>query len=167
MTTGMSKPRPTVILVVEDDLLVRTVTTDILEEANLRTAEARDAKEAMILLDAQPGIRVLFTDWKMAGGIDGLELAWMVHERWPTVGIILTSGWLPLEPGKLPAGARFLKKPYQASILIQEVEYLLAGRNEAPSGASMIPKGLVVHSPSGHAAGGGDIAGPPPEADKT
>jgi CheY-like chemotaxis protein len=155
-----------VVLVVEDDVLVRMIATDILEEAGLRTAEARDAKEAMILLEARPEIRVLFTDWNMPGEIDGLGLARMVYKRWPAVGMIVTSGKMDPEPGELPAGARFLKKPYRPSALIQEVEDLLDD-TEVELGAPVIPEGLLSHSPSSHAAGGGDIAGPPSEPDKT
>ncbi|GJD98032.1 response regulator [Methylobacterium iners] len=161
-----SKQNQAEILVAEDDVLVRMIATDILEEAGFRTVVVHDAVEAMIALEARPEIQVLFTDWNMPGEIDGLGLARLVHKRWPTVGIVVTSGKLHPEPGELPAGARFIKKPYRPSLLIQEVEDLLAGHTEANVGAPVIPEGLISHTPSSHAAGA-DIAGPPSEADKS
>lgn len=161
------KRRPLAVLVVEDDVLVRLIAIDMLDEAGFRTIEARDAQEAMVLLEAHAEVQVLFTDWNMPGEIDGLGLARLVRRRWPDVGIIVTSGKMLPQPGDLPAGARFIKKPYRASVLIQEVENFLSGHSEAEPGAAVTPAGLVAHRPSSHAAGGADIAGPPPEADKT
>lgn len=162
-----SKQNPIEILVVEDEVLVRMMAVDILEEEGFRIIEACDAREAMILLEARPEIRILFTDWNMPGEIDGLGLARLVHKRWPAVGIIVASGKLHPEPGELPVGARFIRKPYRPALLIQEAEDLLDGHSDRDPGAPVIPEGLLSHTPSSHAAGGGDIAGPPSEADKT
>ena len=102
--------KPTVILIVEDELLVRLLANDILEEAGFHTVEARDGQEALAVLELQPNVRLLFTDAAMPN-VDGFTLAKVVAERWPKVDILVTSA-LPPRPGALPARARFLAKPY-------------------------------------------------------
>jgi len=153
--------------VVEDDVLVRMIAADILSDAGFRTIEAHDAREAMTLLEARTDVRVLFTDWNMPGDIDGIGLARLVHHRWPTVGIIVTSGKMQPGPGDLPAGTRFLSKPYRPSALIQEVEDLLHEQGDgAKQGAPVVPTGTVMQTPVGGALGG-ELAAAPCEPDKT
>jgi CheY-like chemotaxis protein len=165
--TSKTDVRPVAILVVEDDVLVRMIAADILSDAGFRTLEAHDAREAMKLLEARTDVRVLFTDWNMPGDIDGIGLARLVHRRWPTVGIIVTSGKMQPEPGDLPAGTRFLSKPYRPSALIQEVESLLHKRgSEVEQGAPVLPTGAVMQTPVAGALGG-EIAAAPSEPDKT
>src|SRR3954471_15535056 len=75
----MEPPRPAlrrpVVLVVEDEGLVRMFVTDVLEEAGFEVAEAENAEAGLLALHARPDVRVLFTDVNMPGRIDGLELA--------------------------------------------------------------------------------------------
>jgi hypothetical protein len=47
--------------------------------------------------------------------MNGLKLAQAVHERWPPIKIIVTSGQVKLAEGELPDGGRFLPKPYTHS----------------------------------------------------
>lgn len=63
---------PVAILVVEDDILVRMIASDILTDAGFRVMEAHDAQEAMTLLEARADVQVVFTDWNMPGEIDGV-----------------------------------------------------------------------------------------------
>lgn len=161
------RQRPIAILVVDDEALVRMMVSDVLDEAGYQTLEACDAKEALILLKARPEIEVVFTDWNMPGGIDGLGLARLVHMRWPAKRIIVTSGRRHPSRLELPAGAQFIRKPYLPSMLIEMVEDLLQDQSEVEAGGLVIPQGAVSHTPSSHATGGGNIAGPPLEADKT
>lgn len=159
--------RPVAILVVEDDVLVRMIATDILSEAGFRAIEAHDAQEALVLLAARTDVRVLFTDWNMPGDIDGIGLARLVHSRWPDIGIIVTSGKMHPAPGDLPVGARFLAKPYRRSVLIQEVEDLLHKvTDEAAQGIPVLPAGTIMQTPVSGAMGG-EIAGPLQEPDKS
>src|ERR1700712_1203569 len=150
------------ILVVEDELLVRMIATDILADAGFRPFEAHDAQEAMTLLEARTDVRVLFTDWNMPGEINGLWLARLVHERWPAIAIIVTSGRMCPAPGDLPLGARFISKPCRPSVLIREIESMLEPDGEAAQGAPALPEGIVMQNPASGAIGGGNIAGPLP-----
>jgi CheY-like chemotaxis protein len=152
---------------VEDDVLERMIATDILVDAGFRVIEAHDAREALTLLGARTDVRLVFTDWNMPGDIDGIGLAHLVHKRCPAVGIIVTSGKMRPAHGDLPAGARFISKPYRPSALIREVETLLQGDDEAPEGPSVLPEGILTQSPVSGATAGGNIAGPLPEPDKT
>lgn len=82
-----------IVLVVEDEALVRLVVADALVEAGCPTVlEAGDADEAVALLEAHPGIGAVITDIDMPGSADGLGLAGIVRSRWPRVPVLLTSG---------------------------------------------------------------------------
>lgn len=115
----------TTVLVVEDELFVRMMAVDILEDAGYSTLEAQDADQALILLEVRDDIDLVFTDIKMPGAVDGLGLALQVRERWPDLPIILTSGHLYRDETMMPASVPFLQKPYRAAALIAEMERLL------------------------------------------
>lgn len=98
------------VLLVEDEPLVRIIAVESLEEAGYEVIEARDAVEALALMAARNDIGVLFTDVNMPGSLNGLELAELIHERWPDVRLVITSG-RPLER-EVPDDGAFLPKPY-------------------------------------------------------
>ena len=159
---------PVAILVVEDDILVRMIASDILTEAGFRVMEAHDAQEAMTLLEARGDVQVVFTDWNMPGEIDGVGLARLVRRRWPEVGVIVTSGKMRPAPSDLPAGVRFIAKPYPPSALIEEIEAMVQGNTEeVAQGSPVLPKGIAAHSPLMAEIGGMGIAAAQPEPDKT
>ncbi|WP_462119142.1 response regulator [Methylorubrum extorquens] len=155
------------ILVVEDDVLVRMIATDILADEGFRVIEAHDAGEALTLLEARTDVRVVFTDCNMPGEIDGLGLAHLVHQRWPSVGIIVTSGKMQPSAGDLPKRARFIAKPYRRSTLLSEVRELL-GREEDPvQGAPVLPEGIITQAPVSGVCDVAAAASPLPEPDKS
>jgi len=121
-----ARAAPQVVLVVDDEVLVRMLACDILEDAGYDALEAVDAREALVLLDARPDIVLLFTDVDMPGEINGLGLARLVAKRWPNLPIIATSGAAVLKPVDLPPKGRFLQKPYRPSSLIDMVETAIA-----------------------------------------
>jgi CheY-like chemotaxis protein len=107
-----SAKRKNVILVVEDDALVRMNTADQIRELGFEVLEAVDADQAIALLESTPAISVLFTDIQMPGSMDGLRLAAVVRDRWPPVALLVTSGQLSPSTADMPSGARFIQKPY-------------------------------------------------------
>lgn len=117
---GAAQPT-SVVLVVEDEVLVRMLACDILTDGGFHCLEAVDAKEALALIEARPDIVVMFTDVDMPGEINGLGLAHLVAMRTQTVKILVTSGAASPQSGDLPAGARFLQKPYSPSSLLDVV----------------------------------------------
>lgn len=109
------------MLVVEDEALILYSTADELRQAGFCVLEARNADEAIALLETHTDIEVVFTDIDMPGSMDGLRLMETVHDRWPPVRIIVTSGKGVPESGVMPEGSPFLPKPYSASTLVAAV----------------------------------------------
>jgi CheY-like chemotaxis protein len=101
-----------VVLIVEDEALVRMAAVGMVEEAGFEVLEATNADEAILLLEARRDITVVFTDVEMPGSMDGLRLAHAVRDRWPPIKIIATSGRYAGRDGDLPSGGLFLRKPY-------------------------------------------------------
>ncbi|WP_213739566.1 response regulator [Bradyrhizobium sp. dw_411] len=101
-----------VVLVVEDELLIRMHAAEMIEEAGFEVVEASNAYEAVGILEARLDVAVVFTDIQMPGSMDGLKLARAVRDRWPPIHIIATSGLVDVRTGDLPQGGRFLPKPY-------------------------------------------------------
>jgi DNA-binding NtrC family response regulator len=114
--------RPPGVVIAEDELLLRTLAVEDLEEAGFRTFEAENALAALDICKARSGsIDVLFTDIRMPGSMDGLELAHRVRERWPGIAIIIVSGNIFVSRDELPEGARFLPKPYDMRRIVDMV----------------------------------------------
>ena len=100
-----------VVLIVEDESLLRMDAADMIAAAGFEVVEARDADEAIEILEARD-ITVVFTDIQMPGSMDGLKLARAVRGRWPPIKIVATSGHVHVRETDLPEGGRFLPKPY-------------------------------------------------------
>lgn len=93
-----------VVLVVEEEILLRMDAIDALEGAGYDVIDAEDADQAIAILEARGDIRVIFTDINMPGSMDGLKLAHFVRDRWPPVKIVATSGHAHLTDNDLPEG---------------------------------------------------------------
>lgn len=119
-------PQPIVVLVVEDELLVQMDIVQQLEHHGFEVLAANNAAEAMDILTANATIHILFTDIDMPGSMDGLKLAKAVRNRWPPIKIIVTSGHLRLVAGAMPAGSRFLGKPYLPDNVAAAVREMMA-----------------------------------------
>ena len=108
-SAGVRRP---VILIVEDDFLIRMNAAEMIADAGFDVIEAGNADEAIVILEARPDIHVVFTDIQMPGSMDGLKLARFVRGRWPPIKIVATSGNTVVRDGDLPEGGVFLPKPY-------------------------------------------------------
>lgn len=106
-----------VVLVVEDEFLLRMNAVEIMEDAGFEVVQAGNADEAIVILESRSDICVVFTDIQMPGSMDGLKLAAAVRGRWPPIKIVAVSGRLVLRDGDLPKGAVFLSKPYTSEIV--------------------------------------------------
>ena len=107
-----------VVLVVEDDFLIRISAVEMIEEAEFDVVEAANADEAMEILEARLDITVVFTDIQMPGSMDGLKLAAAVRGKWPPIKIVATSGIVNVRKVDLPEGGRFLPKPYSSAEIV-------------------------------------------------
>jgi CheY-like chemotaxis protein len=109
---GLGELKRPVVLVVEDEFLLRMDAADAIGAAGFEVIEAANADEAIEVLETRSDITVVFTDIQMPGSMDGLKLARAVRGRWPPIKIIATSGRLNVGEIDLPEGGRFLPKPY-------------------------------------------------------
>jgi CheY-like chemotaxis protein len=115
----------TVVLVVEDEMLLRMRAVDMVEDAGYTPVEAVDADEAVAILESRSDIALLFTDIQMPGSMDGLKLAHAVRKRWPPIKIILVSGQLKLANIDIPTDSRFFGKPLEAKEMIAEMQDMI------------------------------------------
>jgi CheY-like chemotaxis protein len=116
---------PAVVLVVEDEMLLRMRAVDMVEDAGFTPVEAIDADEALKILESRSDIALMFTDIQMPGSMDGLGLAHAVHKRWPPIKIIVVSGALRLPDIDIPADSRFFGKPLEAKEMIAEMQNMI------------------------------------------
>jgi CheY-like chemotaxis protein len=116
-----------VVLIVEDEFLLRMDAADMIADAGFEVVEAGNADEAIDILEARRDIAVVFTDIQMPGSMNGLKLARAVRGRWPPIKIVATSGEVDLGEDDLPDGGRFLPKPYSPLQIAGVLRELTAG----------------------------------------
>jgi CheY-like chemotaxis protein len=102
------------VLIAEDELLIRFALSDCLADRGFRVLEAGNASEAIDLLEAEPEIDLVFTDIRMPGAMNGIDLANWVHAHRPGLAVVLTSG--DARKAELAAKIKpeepFIPKPY-------------------------------------------------------
>jgi CheY-like chemotaxis protein len=113
-----------VILIVEDDFLIRMHAAEMIADAGFDVVEAASADDAILILEDRLDITVVFTDIQMPGSMDGLKLAAAVRGRWPPIKIVATSGLVDVRQDELPEGGRFLPKPYSSDQVVRALREL-------------------------------------------
>jgi CheY-like chemotaxis protein len=99
---------------------------DFLDEAGFKIIEAVNADEAVTILTARPDIQALITDIEMPkGSMSGLELAHVVQERWPGIGIVITSGRERPGPEDLSDKVAFVAKPFLPDTIIALIQNMV------------------------------------------
>jgi DNA-binding NarL/FixJ family response regulator len=122
------------VLLVEDEVLVRTTVARMLESGGFRVVSAASADEALEVLGAGLGIKAVVTDVELSpGGMNGFELARTVHREYRISAVVMSGGVSP-QADDLPAGAYFLAKPVHRSTLVQLVRDV-AGNGPLPARA--------------------------------
>lgn len=103
------------VLVVEDEGLIRLIAAEVLQDEGFEVVEAWDGDRAAELLDGPDGFDVLFTDVRMPGTLDGVDLAVHARCRYPTIPVLVVSGYAPRLMSRLSVldpAAVFISKPY-------------------------------------------------------
>ncbi len=115
-----ARPEPRVLLV-EDEVLARLAFAAMLESDGFRVVPVGTAEEALEVLGAGLNVKAVVTDVNLAGSsLDGFELARKVHEE-HQIGVVVVSGRISPDEGKLPPGVRFIAKPVHKATLVQLV----------------------------------------------
>jgi CheY-like chemotaxis protein len=123
-TDGHNSP---VVLIVEDEYLVRMTLADELEDGGFQVLKAANADIALRVLEAQSDtVQVLFTDVDLPGSMDGMELARQVRARWPHVQLLISSGHSAPEPDQMPNQSRFVQKPYIGPTVVRQIREMMS-----------------------------------------
>jgi CheY-like chemotaxis protein len=152
MNTTQDGQQPVIVLLAEDEALVRMMAADVLrEEGGFKVVEVVNADEALTVLEATADVRALVTDVEMPGSLDGFTLARVVKQAWPHIGIVVTSGRMAPGPNDLPSGALFIPKPYRPADLVAAVQTVLpSNQTQTPAEApiSVLPSAIKTVSPT-------------------
>lgn len=117
-------PSHRVVLVMEDQSLLRMDTVDMLERAGFGVVEAATTADAIAILETRPDIRLVVADVDMPGGEDGIVFAAVIRRRWPPIGIIVLSNLREAQLSELPVRARYLSKPFAPERLVAAINQM-------------------------------------------
>ena len=120
---GRGMNSPAVVLIVEDDQLLADMALEMIEETGLK-AIAVDSVDAALdyLKEGAENVAAMFSDVRLKGPLNGIELAAFVAVRWPQIAICVTSGVALERPYRLPKNAQFMPKPWKPREVISFVE---------------------------------------------
>src|SRR5215472_9647820 len=122
---GQAQQKRRAVLIVEDDVELRSLTAALFEDEQVETIDCESAEGALAtLLIGGREVAIIFADVRLRGVMDGIDLAREVKMRWPFLPVILTSGH-PRE-GQLPLGVDFMPKPWQLLNLLVAAKQALA-----------------------------------------
>jgi DNA-binding NtrC family response regulator len=121
---GRSKPlRRATALVVEDEEEQRYLSATLLEESEFDVVECESAEAAIeVIKEKGDQVALVFTDVHLAGAMDGVDLAKVLHDELPEVSVIVTSGQGGAKLSELPPGVDFVRKPWRAIDLLIKAE---------------------------------------------
>lgn len=131
LSSGEASPpggaAPARILVVDDEIIVRMLIVELLEEQGYSVIEAPDGPSALAALDDAGGIDLLVTDVGLPGGMNGRQLAGAVRERLPDLGVLFVTGYADMQTAgdELPANTAVVAKPFRGADLLAPVAALL------------------------------------------
>ena len=119
-------PGRSVVLIVEDEPLVRMMVIELFEDEGFEVLEAANADEALGIFGERDDVALLFTDVEMPGSIDGYALARWVYVNRPAVKTMIVSGRALPRAGDVPDGAAFVGKPYDHDDVMRRVQTMMA-----------------------------------------
>ncbi len=123
-----SDDRPDQILLVEDDEEVNRFSSEVLREEGYHVISTHEGAAGLRLLDANPDIKLLFTDVVLPGGMNGRQLADEALRRRPNLKVLYTTGYTRnaiIHHGRLDADVDLLTKPFTSDALAKKVRQIL------------------------------------------
>jgi CheY-like chemotaxis protein len=124
---SLPQPLTARILVVEDEVLIRAFIAEELRLAGFSVIEAGRAEEALTYINAGEQVDLVFSDIRMPGSLNGLQLAEILRDRYPDIPVILTSGNAPRR--RVGIVEAFVPKPYDVTQTIALISAILAQRS--------------------------------------
>jgi CheY-like chemotaxis protein len=115
-----------VVLVVEDEPLLRMNDVDMVEDAGFEALEAANSKQALTVLERRSDVGIILSDIDMPPGMDGMELVAIIRRRWPPIAIILVSGHVGIADVRMPEDGLFFSKPYRPSEVVAALHRMVA-----------------------------------------
>jgi DNA-binding NtrC family response regulator len=104
-----------IALVVEDEPAVRALAAMLFAEAGFDVADVETAEAAVGFMERKGGeVALIFTDIRLAGLMDGIDLARVVAKLWPATKLVVTSGFGETQLERLPKAATYMPKPWRA-----------------------------------------------------
>ena len=125
VTTGETPQPDPIVLIVEDDVLIRAAAAQYLRGAGFDVLEAVNVDEAVQILRSTADLKVVFSDVKLAGPRSGFDLLEIIRQDFPTVRVLFTSGVVPAEEVSR-TGIPFVRKPYFLFEIERHIKTLLA-----------------------------------------
>jgi CheY-like chemotaxis protein len=124
-----------VVLIAEDEPMVRGIMARTLRDSGYAVLEAADGKEALEILEARGGDVSLIVADVVMPGLGGREMATRLAQRWPRVSVLFTSGYTGLDVvrrGLMEEGREFIQKPLAPEALIRKVRQMVDERVPGP-----------------------------------
>ncbi|WP_242121985.1 response regulator [Sphingomonas lacusdianchii] len=112
---------------IEDEPVLRLDALAMVEQAGFEGIEALDVDDAIRTLETRPDIRIVYMDLDMPRGVQGIELAAAIRDRWPPIEIILTAATFSRENLSLPVRAEFFAKPFRRSDAVATMQRMMEG----------------------------------------
>ncbi|HEU4517337.1 MAG TPA: response regulator, partial [Steroidobacteraceae bacterium] len=116
------------VLLVEDDLAVAALTTEMLKSTGYAVSHVKSAAAALDILSDGRGFDVVLSDVMMPGGMNGVDLARVIRERRPDIPVVLTTGYIEAARTAMAEGLEVLVKPFQIEALAAILDGQIAGR---------------------------------------
>ncbi len=113
-----------VVLIVEDEPLIRIETVHMVKDAGCAALEASNTNDAITILEERRDIFAVFTEIHVPGHLNGMELGHAIAKRWPLIRLLVTSGFLRVD--NFPAGWCYIPKPYDGAQLAAALRAFLA-----------------------------------------
>lgn len=116
------------MLVIDDEVLIRMLVVDALEDMGVTAAEAGSGPEGLAILEQMDRIDLLITDVGLPGGMNGRQVAERAREMRPDLKVLFITGYAEnaaLNHGHIGPGTRVLTKPFSVADLTAKIESLL------------------------------------------
>ena len=123
--------RGEVILLVDDDLDLRTMIATMLQSLGYKVLESTTAKNALEILQEKPEVDLLLTDVVLSDGASGRALADRTKEKYPDLPVLFMTGYTEdaaIRQGSVDGDVQLLQKPFRRSDLARAVHRILGHR---------------------------------------